>query len=279
MEHLQGKVAVITGAASGIGWAVARRCAGEGMKLVLADIEQPRLEERAELLRAEGAAVHAVTCDVSDGAQVEALAAGAVSTYGAVHLVCNNAGVGGGGLLQDLTVKDWEWVLGVNLWGVIHGVRTFLPILLEQNDGHIVNTASVAGLFAAPFMGPYSVSKFGVVALSETLYHELAMAGTEVGVSVLCPSWVATEIALSARNRPAAMRNEAAPSEAAGDPGAMLHEFIQQGMGADEVAGHVLAAVVGKRFYILTHDDSIPAVQRRMEAIVSQGAPPFVMPQ
>jgi NAD(P)-dependent dehydrogenase (short-subunit alcohol dehydrogenase family) len=181
--------------------------------------------------------------------------------------------------MQSLTEHDWEWVLGVNLWGVIHGIQAFLPTLVEQQAGHIVNTASVAGLFAGPFMGPYNASKFAVVAISETLHHEMTMGMTGVGVSVLCPGWVATQIALSDRNRPEHLRNAPADGELLqGDMRGMLDDFIQQGMPPDDVAQKVFDAVTADRFYILTHDASTDAVQRRMEAIVGNELPPFVMP-
>lgn len=281
MEQLAGKVAVVTGGASGIGLAMATRFAEEGMKVVVADIQQDALTEATEQLRAAGHDVRSFVADVSSEADNADLAASAVEEFGAVHVVCLNAGIGTGGQLATLSTKDWEWCLGVNLWGVIHGVRTFLPMLLEQGEGHIVNTASVAGLFSAPFMGPYNVSKFGVVALSETLYHELAMSGTDVGVSVLCPSWVATNIHDSERNRPDHLRNEDDP--AADAEGAGLREIlrgvIESGMPTAEVAEQVLDAVRTKRFYILTHPDSAAAVTARARAIAEGAPPPFFMPQ
>ncbi|HVN50139.1 MAG TPA: SDR family NAD(P)-dependent oxidoreductase, partial [Acidimicrobiales bacterium] len=165
MDELHGKVAVVTGAASGIGRGLAQRFAAEGMRLALADIEAQPLEAVGRELRAGGTDVLTVVTDVSDGAQVDALGEAVVDRFGGVDLVCNNAGVGGGGMMRDLTTADWQWVLGVNLWGVIHGMRVFLPKLVAQGSGHIVNTASLAGLVAAPFMGPYNASKFAVVAI------------------------------------------------------------------------------------------------------------------
>lgn len=280
MEDLEGKVAVITGGASGIGRAMADRFAAEGMKLVLGDIEAPALDAAASELRAAGHAVETIVCDVSQREEVEKLRSAALDAFGAVHVVCNNAGVGGGGMLSTLTERDWEWVLGVNLWGVIHGISTFLPGLLAQGEGHVINTASVAGLFAAPFMGPYNASKYAVVAISETMFNELAMAGSAVGVSVLCPGWVATQIALADRNRPDGLRNDSDPDEDPARAGMldMLHSFIQGGMSPAEVADQVCTAVKAKRFYILTHDSSRESIKARFDAILADGTPPMVMP-
>jgi NAD(P)-dependent dehydrogenase (short-subunit alcohol dehydrogenase family) len=274
MEQLEGKVVVVTGGASGIGLAVAHRFAAEGARLVLADIEAPTLDEAAASF-APGAEVVTVVTDVSKADQVDALRDRAVEAFGAVHVVCNNAGVGGGGPMQDLKLSDWEWVLGVNLWGVIHGVRTFLPVLLEQGEGHIVNTASVAGLYSAPFMGPYNVSKYGVVSLSETLAVELAMAESPVGVSVLCPSWVKTNIATSTRNRPDDGSTPTAEEQAS--VAAIVEHFLTTGMEATDVADHVVEAVRTNTFWILTHDETPGAVEQRTRAILERTAPPLLM--
>ena len=270
MENLEGRVAVITGAASGIGLAMAHRFAAEGMKLVLADVEVPALEGAVAGLPAGTDAV-SIRCDVSSGEQVDALRDFALESFGAVHLVCNNAGVGSGGAMTELDLTDWEWVLGVNLWGVIHGVRAFLPLLVEQGEGHIVNTASVAGLFAAPYMGAYNVSKYGVVALSETLFNELAMAHPNVGVSVLCPSWVRTNIATATRNHPAGEPVDA------GAIAEVIETFISRGIDPADVADQVAEAVKVRRFYIITHDDTPAAVAQRMHAIMEDGTPPMLM--
>lgn len=281
MEDVHGKVAVITGGASGIGLAMGRRFVAAGMRVLLADIEEGALDDAAAELRAAGGEVRTAVCDVSRAEDVDELGESVIDAFGAVHVVCNNAGVGSGGLMQTLTTKDWEWCLGVNLWGVIHGIRVFLPMLLAQNEGHIVNTASVAGLFAAPFMGPYNASKFAVVAISETLFNELAMTQSEVGVSVLCPSWVNTRIHESDRNRPGHLQNPVDPS-AAGDPlgiAGVLQGVIEAGLPPAEVAEQVLAAVQAKQFYILTHPDSVDAVRARADAIIGNGNPPFLMPQ
>lgn len=270
MENLQGKVAVITGAASGIGLAMAHRFAAEGMKLVLSDVEGPTLETAVAGLPS-GTEVVSMQCDVSKGDQVDALRDFALASFGSVHLVCNNAGVGSGGAMTELNLTDWEWVLGVNLWGVIHGVRAFLPLLAEQGEGHIVNTASVAGLFAAPFMGAYNVSKYGVVALSETLYNELAMAHPNVHVSVLCPSWVKTNIATATRNHP-----DGEPVDA-GAIAEVIETFISRGIEPAEVAEQVAEAVRVNRFWIITHEDTPGAVAQRMQAILEDGTPPMLM--
>lgn len=272
MEHMEGKVAVVTGAASGIGLAVTRAFAAEGMKVVMADIEVPALESAAASLRDAGAEVATMVVDVSKPEQVDALRDHALGSFGAVHVVCNNAGVGGGGPMTAIDVGASEWILGVNLWGVIHGVRAFLPLLTEQGEGHIVNTASVAGLYSAPFMGPYNVSKYGVVSLSETLAVELALESSPVGVSVLCPSWVKTNIATSGRNRPdggLAADEEAALAE-------IIDHFLSTGLEADDVAAHVVEAVRTNTFWILTHPETPAQVEQRAASIVGRTPPPLL---
>ncbi|HZU72004.1 MAG TPA: SDR family NAD(P)-dependent oxidoreductase [Acidimicrobiales bacterium] len=263
MEQLEGRVGVITGAASGIGAAMARRFSRAGMKLVLADIEPEPLKKVADELRASGTEVEAVPTDVSVGAQVDALAEAAEAAFGKVHLLCNNAGVGSGGLIAQLGEDDWSWVLGVNLWGVIHGLRAFLPRMMAHGEpAHVVNTASVAGLMAAPFMGPYNASKFAVVAISETLYHEMGLTGSKVGVSVLCPGWVNTRIHESSRNRPGG-----GPSGLEG--GGMLAAVLASGLPPEKVAEEVHSAVVENRLYILTHPEMTAGIETRMKAIVA----------
>jgi len=270
MDNLEGKVAVITGAASGIGLAMAQAFGAEGMKLVLADIEAPALEAAANALPAAIKRV-TVVCDVSKGEQIEALRATALDAFGAVHLVCNNAGVGGGGSSADINIDDWKWVIDVDLWSVIHGVRVFLPGLLEQGEGHIVNTASVAGLFSAPFMGPYNIAKYGVVALSETMRSEMALMQAPVGVSVLCPSWVKTNIASSVRNKPGASPEEVdALTE-------IVKPFLEKGLEPAEVADAVVAAVKANQFWIITHEDTNAAVSMRANSIIERTDPPNLM--
>jgi NAD(P)-dependent dehydrogenase (short-subunit alcohol dehydrogenase family) len=256
VEDFSGRVAVVTGGASGIGFALASAFAAEGMKVVLGDIEAPALDEAVGKLEASGADVIGIRTDVSDAAQVQALADAAVARFGAIHIACNNAGVGAGGFSWEAPLSTWEWVLGVNLWGVIHGLRAFVPILMQQPEAHVVNTASVAGLVGGPYMGPYNASKHAVVAISETLYHEMGLMAPHVKVSVLCPGWVRTRIAQSERNRPADTG-----SEGDGDTVAegslmsdVLQPFIDKGMPPEEVASKVLGAIRAERFWILPHD-------------------------
>lgn len=274
MEELSGKVAVITGGASGIGLGLAQACAAAGMKLVLADIEADALDKAVAELP-EGTEVEAVVCDVSDGAQVDALRDRAVDRFGAVHLVCNNAGVGTGGPVWEHTIEDWEWVLGVNLWGVVHGIRAFTPLMIEQGDGHMVNTASMAGLLSAPMMGIYNVTKHAVVTLSETLFADLQMTGASgVGVSVLCPGWVQTRIHESGRNRPAAAGPDTgADDEADNGFAGILGGLIAAGLEPADVAQQVLDAVQARRFYVLTHPEWEPMVSARVDRIIARDDP------
>src|SRR4051794_26987241 len=271
MKNLSGKVAVITGGASGIGRAVAGRCAAAGMKVVLADIEQSALELAEKELSGDGADVIAVPTDVSKSESVDALAERALEAFGAVHVLHNNAGVAAGGPIWECTLADWQWVLGVNLWGVIHGVRTFVPIMLERGEeGHIVNTASAAGLTSPPFLGPYNVTKHGVVTLSETLARELAMQHSKIKVSVLCPGFVNTGIFTSNRNRPDELRNPEDDDSIA----SVLAAHVMEGALAPEiVADHVLDAVRHEQFYILTHPELMEAIKGRMDDIVTGKAP------
>lgn len=270
MEELSGKVAVVTGGASGIGLAMGRAFAAEGMKIVLADIEADALDKAVADLP-EGTEVEAVVCDVSDPAQVDSLRDRAVERFGSVHVVCNNAGVSAGGLVWEHSLDDWQWVMGVNLWGVIHGVKSFTPLMLEQGEGHIVNTASMAGLTSAPFMSIYNVTKHSVVTLSETLHSDLQMVGANgVGVSVLCPGWVQTRIHEAGRNRPGA---DGAVQVADGADGAgfadMVGNLIAGGLDPADVAAMVVDAVRTRRFYILTHPDWAPMISDRTDRMVA----------
>ncbi len=280
MESFEGKVAVITGGASGIGFAMAKRFAAEGMKLVLADIEDSALQNAAAELTATGAEVLAVRTDVSKFEDIQDLANRAVDRFGKVHIVCNNAGVATGGFLAEATIRDWQWVVGVNLFGVINGVQAFLPILLKQGEEcHIINTASIAGLIVGPGMGIYCATKHAVVALSEALYHEMKLMKTNIGVSVLCPAWVNTRIVDSDRNRPASAAN--ATSELAPMAQMMqgfMRQVVEAGLSPEIIANHVASAIREKRFYILTHPEMTPAVQMRMDAIVGGSAPHFLPP-
>jgi NAD(P)-dependent dehydrogenase (short-subunit alcohol dehydrogenase family) len=272
VENLQGKVAVITGGASGIGKAVAEAAVAEGMRVVIADIEEGALKAAADDLAAGGAEVLTVVTDVADPASVRELRDRSLDRFGAVHLVHNNAGVGLGGPIWQIPEEDWRWILGVNLWGVVYGISTFVPLLIEQGEGHVVNTASIAGLTSAPFLGPYNATKHAVVAISETLYKDLQAAGvTGVGVSVLCPGFVQTRIAESDRNRPA----WAPEREVEG--AAVMREAIQglvdAGIPADVVGREVIAAVRNDTFYILTHPELDVAVATRFEDIRERRPP------
>jgi NAD(P)-dependent dehydrogenase (short-subunit alcohol dehydrogenase family) len=278
LKDLGGKVAVVTGAASGIGLALAGRFAAEGMKVVLADVEAAPLAAALLEIEATGATALAVRTDVQDGAAVDALAKQALDRFGAVHVVCNNAGVGGGaGPMWTLSEADWTWTLGVNLWGVIHGIRAFVPHLVAQGEGHVVNTASLAGLLTPAMMGPYVATKHAVVAISEVLAKDLQMAGSKVTVSVLCPGWVRTRIAQSGRNRPAHL-----PASAPTFPTAvqMVHDLVAEGIAPEVVADRVVEAVHEERFYVLTHPEFTGGVKHRMDDILQGNYPrPLPMPR
>ncbi len=277
MKEFQGKVAVVTGAASGIGRALAERCVKEGMKVVLADIEEKALARASQELDAAGGNVLAVRTDVSKAEDVAELARKTLERYGAVHLLFNNAGVGFGATIWENTLADWEWMLGVNLWGVIHGAHTFVPLMLQQNcEGHIVNTASMAGLISGPGLGIYKVTKHGVVTLSETLYHELTLAGAKINVSVLCPGWVNTRLLDSARNRPVGLQNT--PGAEVVDSRAekriqFARQALASGMPPQQVADIVFQAIRDETFYILTHPEMKEAVRVRMEDILEERNP------
>jgi NAD(P)-dependent dehydrogenase (short-subunit alcohol dehydrogenase family) len=276
MKDLKDKVAVVTGGASGLGLAMARIFASEGMKLVLADVEEESLRRVETDFRKAGVPVVGLKTDVSRAQDVERLAEKTLAMFGGAHLLCNNAGVAPGGLVWENTLPDWEWVLGVNLWGVIHGVRVFLPIMLRQDtECHVVNTASVAGLLSVPGMGAYCVSKHAVVTLTECLYHDLAQRDAKVGVSVLCPAFVPTGISDSERNRPAHLRN-APRSKTAEEQEReeQMRKAVSSGrVSAEDVANRVLEAVKENRFYILTHPKIKGAIQVRMEDILAERAP------
>lgn len=277
MDDLAGKVAVITGGASGIGLAMAQRFASEGMKLVLADIERPVLQRAGEALSRDGAEVLTVPTDVSLEADVSALAATALEHFGDVHLVCNNAGVGSRGLpIAELPLQDFEWVLAVNVFGVIHGLRAFLPHLRANDVGHVVNTASMSGLYYLPRMGPYNASKAAVVALSETLRFELAAEGSKVGVSVLCPSWVRTNISTADRNRPerfAYSLDTDQMAQVTAYKARRRRQLTPAATDPAEIADDVCEAVKANRFYILTHPASLGIFDARARRILSGDDP------
>lgn len=255
MERFEGRTAVVTGGASGIGRGMAEAFAKAGMKIVIADIEEAALAQATAEMEAQGANVTGVRCDVSDPASVDALARAALDATGAVHVLCNNAGVAGEAApTWERSLEDWDWVMGVNLRGVLHGVRSFVPIMIEQGDeGHVVNTASMAGLI--PGGGTYGVSKSACVALSESLFTELAAAAPRIGVSVLCPGWVRTRISEAERNRPEAPREPpGATSPMAEQMRAMVGKAVEQGLDPARVGEIVLDAIRTRRFYVFTHD-------------------------
>jgi NAD(P)-dependent dehydrogenase (short-subunit alcohol dehydrogenase family) len=280
MKNFQGKVAVITGGASGLGREFANVAARLGMKLVLADVQRDALDRARDELTAQGAQVLAQVCDVRKGEQVQALADAAIAAYGEVNLVFNNAGVGSGGLIWENTEADWEWVLGVNVWGVIHGVRIFTRLMLEaaardpEFEGHIVNTASMAGLVNAPAMGVYNVSKHAVVSLSETLYQDLQLVQAPIGASVLCPYFVPTGISQSHRNRPADVRMTQGPTASQLVSQAMTDKAVTSGkVSAAEVAEVTFKAIADGQFYIYSHPGALAGVGERMQDVLEQRNP------
>jgi NAD(P)-dependent dehydrogenase (short-subunit alcohol dehydrogenase family) len=277
MKDFKGKVAVITGAASGIGRGIADRCVHEGMKVVLADIEEPALAKAEHELKSAGADVLAVRTDVSIEADIKALAEKTLDRFGAVHLLFNNAGVGAGTTVWESTLADWQWVMGVNLWGVIHGVRVFVPIMLAQDtDCYIVNTSSAAGLLPYHPNSPYQVTKHAVVALSEHMYYSLAQKKTKIKVSVLCPGWVKTRILECDRNRPEELRNLQQDMPLTPEAEAVIQQFTQAvagGISPQAVADRVFEAIQAEQFYILTETEFIPNIRKRMENILNQQNP------
>jgi NAD(P)-dependent dehydrogenase (short-subunit alcohol dehydrogenase family) len=281
MKEMRGKVAVVTGAASGFGREFARIGASRGMRQVLADIDQAGLDLIVAELRAVGADVIGVRTDVSKRTDVQALADATMAQFGAVHLLFNNAGVGSGGFVWENTDADWQWVLGVNVWSVIHGVRIFTPLMLQHGEpAHIVNTASAAGLVSAPNMGIYNVSKHAVVALSETLHHDLQIARSSIGVSVLCPAFVPTGIAMSHRNRPAELANGTPPTPSMLAAQESSVKAVEAGrLSAPEIAAQTFAAIEEGRFYIVPHEKMLDAVELRMQDILALRNPSQMAPQ
>ncbi len=274
MKDLAGKVAIITGGASGIGLSMAKHFAGVGMKLALVDIETTSLETVTGEFKSEGVEALPLQADVSDGDRMDAVAQEVLDHYGSFHLACNNAGVGMGGNMWELEPADWEFVLGANLWGVIHGVRAFGRHLVAQNEGHIVNTASLAGLVSVPGLGPYNVTKHAVVTLSETLRADLLAANANVGTSVLCPGFVQTQIWNSERNRKDPPSFDSAASQEEAD--LMRNAFramIAESMPVEQIGSAVLDAVLEDRFYITPHESTGPAVEDRMQRIIERRDP------
>lgn len=278
MQDFKDKVAVVTGGASGIGFALAKYCANEGMKVVLADVEESALANAEKQLKEIGASVLSCQCDVSKAEDMDTLTQATMDKFGGVHLLFNNAGVAAGTSTWDSTIADWDWALGVNLWGVIHGIRKFVPIMLEQKTPcHIVNTASVAGLIAGPGLGIYKVTKHAVVSLSETLYYELGLTQANVNVSVLCPGFVKTRIHESDRNRPQDLQNEAVGDINAEVQGQIeeIKELIEAGMPPDDLAEIVFDAIRNEKFYILTHPEFREIADQRVSHIVADRNPPL----
>jgi NAD(P)-dependent dehydrogenase (short-subunit alcohol dehydrogenase family) len=266
MNELSGKVAVITGGASGIGFGMAEAFAAEGMKIVLADIEEAALTDAAVKLRAGGADVLDVVTDVSVEDQVIDLATNTYTHFGTAHIVCNNAGVGGGGgMAWEIPQSGWDWTFGVNLWGVVNGIRAFTPRLLEQQEGHIINTASVAGLKALPFMSPYTATKHAVVGLSEALAMELVLTGSPVKVSVLCPGFIRTRLIESERNWPTELGD--APRLGESVIGDTVRQLVDGGKDPAELGRRVVAAVKADHFFILSDDDHSSVSAARAEEV------------
>ncbi|WP_394934666.1 SDR family NAD(P)-dependent oxidoreductase [uncultured Ilumatobacter sp.] len=271
MDDFSGKTAVITGAASGIGLELAKQFGAAGMNLVLADVERPALDRAVTELSEAGYPVLAREIDVREHDQIIDLDRAARDRFGNIHVLCNNAGVGAGGPVADPdNLEAWRWTIDINLWGVIYGCKVFLPAMIEHGEQcHIVNTASMAGLASAPMMGPYNISKYGVVALSETLSKEMQMMQTAVGVSVLCPAFVATGIATSDRNMPDDVRATLPERPAASGMQTQIEAMVAGGISTEVVGQHVLDAVRNDRFWILTHDEAKAGVITRADDIVN----------
>jgi NAD(P)-dependent dehydrogenase (short-subunit alcohol dehydrogenase family) len=263
MRQLSGKVAFVTGASSGIGYALAEAFGTSGMRVMLAGINEGRLDAAVARLREGGIMAERVQCDVASRASVEAAAAATIARFGKVHVVCNNAGVGMGGPLGSIPEADWEWVIRVNLLGVVHGTEIFAPLIASHGEGgHIVNTSSIAGMAASPGMEPYAATKFAVVAMSEGWRAQLAEKG--IGVSVLCPGFVRTEIGTGHRNRPGGPRPSASPER-----DAMLGQLIDGGMDPGMVAARVLEAIRDDELYVFTHPELKAALAARFDAILA----------
>ncbi len=282
MKDFKDKVAVITGAASGIGYGMARRCVQEGMKVVLADVEQGALDRAEKELTALGGTVLPVLMDVSKADQVEALANKTLEAFGGVHLLFNNAGVAADGSIWGCSLADWEWVIGVNLWGVLNGIRTFVPIMLAQDtECHVVNTASTAGILPYHPGASYHVTKHAVVALSENLYRSLGEQGAKVKTSVLCPGFVKTRILTSLRNQPAEFKVESSAKPMSPEAEEATWAFLEKNqfrvLSPEQVAETVFNAIKEEKFYILTHPEFNEMVRRRMEDII-QGQNPSIKP-
>lgn len=268
---MQNRVAVVTGAGSGIGRALALGYGAEGCKVVLADVQDDAREETADLLTNEGVETLSMKVDVTSADSVEALAAATIDRFEEVHIVCNNAGVGGGGLIKDQQLVDWKWVIDVSLWGVIHGVHFFLPHLRAADEAHIMSTASVAGLMSGPGLGPYNAAKYGVVAIMETLHHEMAQdEESNVGVSVLCPGVVNTNIITAQRNRPEHLKRAKKTGAAGKDAqrrNASIAAALASGMAPSEVAACVIDAMKNDQFWVLSHPEHLADIEHRNHSL------------
>lgn len=275
MKDFAGKIAVITGAASGIGRAIAEKCVRLGIRVVLADIDEDPLNTASSELKSIGGEVLCVATDVSKRADVESLARQAFAAFGAVHLLFNNAGVAAGGAPWEASWRDWEWVIGVNLWGIIHGVKVFTPLMLAQNtECHIVNTASTAGLTVGSFSAPYAVTKHAVVALSESLYLTLQKQSSLVKASVLCPGLVSTNIGSCERHRPAELRDEPVPLSPEMQAGrAAFQALIAASTPPAEIAGIVFDAIRREQFYIITHPEWLDVIRLRTDKLLAMENP------
>jgi len=277
MKEFKDKVAVITGAANGIGFGIAERCAQLGMKVVLAGINTENLAVAEEKLKSTGAALLTVRTDVSKREDVEALAQKTLDTFGAVHLLFNNAGVAAGSSAWESTWEEWEWVMNVNLWGVINGVKVFTPLMLAQDsEAYIVNVASVAGLLSDHPCAPYQVTKHAVVSLTENLYYSLAEQNSKVKVSVLCPGWVKTEILKSERNRPAELKNKpgsVADKRKRVESYREMQDAIEKGMSVQDLTEYTFSAIEHEQLYVLSHPDVTPYIKERMDNILQQKNP------
>ena len=280
MRDLAGRVAVVTGGASGIGRGMAERFAAESMRVVVADVEEPPLNETVQSIRAGGGEAIGIACDVSSWTAVEALRDACTDAFGPADVLCNNAGVAGRGAVAEASLKTWEWCLGVNLWGVIHGCRAFLPAMIERGSGHVVNTASVLGHLCSPGVVPYNVSKYGVVALSETLHLEMQAEGTGVGVTCLCPGLVSTNILDSERNRPERLLDDAGrgslnvfSDEDESETVAAVREIYKHAMDPSLVGDMVLEAIVADQFWLFTDRHFDGFIAERHRGIEAGGAP------